>query len=118
MIKKLLITTLFITQLATASSLSDSALRMIKIGNEVGYPAVVKNGQDLLIKGMLELNDFDAAYEASKQVRSGNQIMGYPPQVQIANKILSKLLNKATNQRFMTVRYICLTAIVALLKMS
>ncbi|CAB5503897.1 hypothetical protein AZO1586I_2630 [Bathymodiolus thermophilus thioautotrophic gill symbiont] len=94
MIKKLLITALFITQFATASPLSDSALRMIKIGNEVGSPAVVKNGQDLLIKGMFELNDFDAAYEASKQTRSGNQIMGYPPQVQIANKILSKLLNQ------------------------
>jgi hypothetical protein len=40
---------------------------------------------------MLELNDFDAAYEASRQARLGNQIMGYPPQVQIANKILEFL---------------------------
>jgi hypothetical protein len=59
MIKKLLITALFITQFATASPLSDSALRMIKIGTEVGSPAVVKNGQDLLIKGMFELKDFE-----------------------------------------------------------
>jgi hypothetical protein len=59
MIKIILITVLLITQFATASPLSDSALRMIKIGNEVGSPAVIKNGQDLLIKGMLELNVAD-----------------------------------------------------------
>ncbi len=85
---------LLITQFVAASPLSDAALRMIKIGNEVSSPTVVKNAQDLLIKGMFELNDFDAAYEASRQVRSGNRIMGYPPQVQIANKILRKLLNQ------------------------
>ncbi len=68
---------------------------MIKIGNETASPALIKKGQDLLIKGMLEFNDFDAAYEASKQARLGNKIMGYPPHKKIANKILEKLLEQS-----------------------
>jgi hypothetical protein len=54
----------------------------------------VKNGQDLLLKGMFKHNDFDATYEASKQARLGNQLMGYPPQIHIANQLLSKLLKQ------------------------
>lgn len=94
MIKNFLFVALLIAQTALASALSDVALRMVKIGNETAAPALIKKGHELLIKGMFEFNDLDAAYEASKQVRFGNSTMGYPPQVQIANKILEKLLRK------------------------
>jgi hypothetical protein len=94
MTRPFLIAILFIIQPVGASLLSDNALRMIQIGNEVGSSAVVKSGQDLLLKGMLKLNDLDAAYEASKQARSGNTLMGYPPQVNIANTILKKLFEQ------------------------
>jgi hypothetical protein len=94
MTRPFLIAILFIIQPVGASLLSDNALRMIQIGNEVGSSAVVKSGQDLLLKGMLKWNDLDAAYEASKQARSGNAFMGYPPQVNIANTILKKLFEQ------------------------
>jgi hypothetical protein len=35
-----------------------------------------------------EFNDLDAAYESSKQVRAGNRLMGYSPQITAANKNL------------------------------
>ncbi|CAC9447339.1 hypothetical protein [uncultured Gammaproteobacteria bacterium] len=94
MIKKRLITALFIIQPVLASPLSEGALRLIKIGNEIGSPAVVTNGQSLLLKGMFKFNDLDSAYEASKQARLGSALMGHPPQIAIANKILSKLLKQ------------------------
>jgi hypothetical protein len=50
-----------------ASPLSDGALRLIQIGNEIGSRDVVLRGQSLLLKGAFDLNDFDAMYEASKQ---------------------------------------------------
>ncbi len=94
MTKKLLVSILLIAQPAIASPLSDAALRMINIGNETASPALIKKGQDLLIEGMFRFNDFDAAYESSKQVRLGNSMMGYPPQEKVANKILEKLLEQ------------------------
>lgn len=78
-----------------ASPLSDGALRLIKTGNEIGSANVVMSGQKLLLKGMFQLNDWDAAYESSKQTRAGNRLMGYPPQVSMANKILATLLKKS-----------------------
>jgi len=95
MVKNFLFVVLLITQTALASPLSDAALSMVKIGNDTASPTLIKKGHDLLIKGMFEFNDFDAAYEASKQARLGNPIMGYPPQVQIANKILEKLFRQS-----------------------
>lgn len=92
MVKNFLFVALLITQTALASALSDAALRMVKIGNETASPVLIRKGHELLIKGMFEFNDLDAAYEASKQARLGNSTIGYPPQVQIANKILKKLL--------------------------
>lgn len=90
-VKKFL--SLLITQLSIASPLSDSALKLVKIGNEIKSPNVVAHGHFLLSKGMLDFNDLDAAYEVSKQVRIGNRLIHYPPQIQTANKILSKLMN-------------------------
>lgn len=91
---KKFILVLLLTQPVMASLLSDSALRLIKTGNEISSPSVVMSGQKLLLKGMFERNDWDAAYESSKQARSGNRLMGYPPQVHMANKILATLLKK------------------------
>mgnify|MGYP003962628137 FL=1 len=80
---------------ATASPLSDGALRLIQIGNEIGSRDVVLRGQSLLLKGAFDLNDFDAMYAASKQLRQGNELMGYNPQEQEANKILIKLVRRS-----------------------
>jgi hypothetical protein len=52
-----------------ASPLSDGALRLIQIGNEIGSRDVVLRGQSLLLKGAFDLNDFDAMYEASKNLK-------------------------------------------------
>lgn len=83
-----------LTQSVIASPLSDSALMLIKTGNEIDSPSVVMRGQKLLLKGMFKFNDLDAAYESSKQARIGNHLMDYPPQVPMANKILTTLLEK------------------------
>lgn len=85
---------ILLAQSAMASPLSETALRLIKTGNEISSPSVVMSGQKLLLKGMFQLNDWDAAYESSKQIRAGNRLMGYPPQVSMANKVLAKLLKK------------------------
>ncbi|WXU00548.1 MAG: hypothetical protein Ctma_1273 [Catillopecten margaritatus gill symbiont] len=85
---------LFLTQSAMASPLSERALRLIQTGNEINSQGVVLSGQQLLLRGMFQLNDLDAAYESSKQTRVGNQLMGYLPQPAMANKILAKLLGK------------------------
>ncbi|AYQ55825.1 hypothetical protein MS2017_0063 [Bathymodiolus thermophilus thioautotrophic gill symbiont] len=81
-------------QPVVASSLSEGALRLIQTGNEINSPSVIMSGQRLLLKGMFKFNDLDAAYESSKQVRSGNRLMGYSPQIPMANKILATLLKK------------------------
>ncbi len=81
-------------QQVCASPLSDSAVRLIKTGNEIASPSVVMSGQKLLLKAMFQGGDLDAAYAASKQVRAGNHVMGYAPQPQAANKILANLLKK------------------------
>ena len=78
-----------------ASPLSDGALRLIQIGNEIGSRDVVLRGQSLLLKGAFDLNDFDAMYEASKQLRQGSELMGYTPQEREANKILIKLVRRS-----------------------
>ncbi|SFV88943.1 hypothetical protein MNB_SUP05-SYMBIONT-7-590 [hydrothermal vent metagenome] len=85
---------ILLTQSVMASSLSDAALRLIKTGNEIDSPSVVLSGQKLLLRGMFQLNDLDAVYESSKQTRAGNSVMGYAPQVVMANQLLMKLLAK------------------------
>lgn len=86
---------LFILQSAVASPLSDGALKLIQVGSEIGSRDVVMRGQSLLIKGAFDLNDLDALYESSKQVRFGNQLMGYPAQPQLANQLLIQLVRKS-----------------------
>ena len=95
MIKILLITALLIAQFSTASPLTDGALRLIQVGNEIGSRDVVMRGQSLLMKGAFDLNDFDAVYETSKQMRYGNTLMDHLPQVRIANEILIKLVRQS-----------------------
>lgn len=96
MIKKTLLTVLLLAaQFVLASPLSDGALRLIQIGNEIGSRDIVMRGQSLLLKGGLDLNDLDALYEASKQVRQGNPLMGYPPYERGANEILIKLVRQS-----------------------
>ena len=95
MIKTFLITALLIAQFSTASPLTDGALRLIQVGNEIGSRDVVMRGQSLLMKGAFDLNDFDAVYETSKQMRYGNTLMGHLPQVRIANEILIKLVRQS-----------------------
>ncbi|SMM98320.1 hypothetical protein SPONN_2113 [uncultured Candidatus Thioglobus sp.] len=94
MIIKILIVALLISQPVFASPVSDGALKMIKVGNEIGSASVVTNGQFLLLKAMFHLNDFDAAYEASMQMRSGNRLLNQAPQENQANRILIKLLKQ------------------------
>jgi len=95
MIKIFLITTLLMAQFSVASPLTDGALRLIQIGNEIGSRDVVLRGQSLLLKGAFDLNDFDAAYETSKQIRQGNTLMGHQPQVRVANEMLIKLVRQS-----------------------
>ena len=95
MLKKLLILATFLSPAVKASPLSDGAMRLIKIGNEIGSRDVVLRGQSLLLKGAFDLNDFDAMYEASKQVRQGSELMGYQPQEREANEILIKLVRRS-----------------------
>ncbi|MBT4746577.1 MAG: hypothetical protein HOO11_01090, partial [Candidatus Thioglobus sp.] len=95
MLKKIPILIVLLSLNATASPLSDGALRLIQIGNEIGSRDVVLRGQSLLLKGAFDLNDFDAMYAASKQLRQGNELMGYNPQEQEANKILIKLVRRS-----------------------
>ena len=85
----------FVFQSAIASPLSDGALKLIQVGSEIGSRDVVMRGQSLLIKGAFDLNDLDALYESSKQVRFGNQLMGYPAQPQLANQLLIQLVRKS-----------------------
>ncbi|SMN14775.1 hypothetical protein CRYPA_715 [uncultured Candidatus Thioglobus sp.] len=95
MLKKLLILATFLSPIVKASPLSDSAMRLIKIGNEIGSPDVVLRGQSLLLKGAFDLNDFDAMYEASKQVRQGSDLMGYQSKEREGNEILIKLVRRS-----------------------
>ncbi len=95
MSKVFLISTLLTAQLSVASPLSDGALRLIQIGSEIGSRDIVMRGQSLLLKGALDLNDLDALYESSKQVRQGSALMGYPPHERGANEILIKLVRQS-----------------------
>lgn len=95
MLKKTLLFIILLTPAINASPLSDGALRLIQIGNEIGSRDVVLRGQSLLLKGVFDLNDFDAMYEASKQVRQGSELMGYPVNEREANKILIKLVRRS-----------------------
>lgn len=95
MLKKLLIFSALFSATVGASPLSDGAMRLIQIGNEISSRDVVLRGQSLLLKGAFDLNDFDAMYEASKQVRTGNELMGYKPQEREANEILIKLVRRS-----------------------
>ncbi|CAC9611433.1 hypothetical protein [uncultured Gammaproteobacteria bacterium] len=94
LIKKLTPILLLLIQPTIASPLSEGALKLIQTGNEINSPSVVMSGQRLLLKGMFKFNDLDAAYESSKQVRAGNRLMGYSPQITAANKILATLLKQ------------------------
>ncbi|MDC9726330.1 MAG: hypothetical protein PSN35_00650 [Candidatus Thioglobus sp.] len=95
MLKKLLIFSVLFSATVGASPLSDGAMRLIQIGNEISSRDVVLRGQSLLLKGAFDLNDFDAMYEAAKQVRAGNELMGYKPQEREANEILIKLVRRS-----------------------
>jgi hypothetical protein len=95
MLKKISILIVLLSLNAVASPLSDGALRLIQIGNEIGSRDVVLRGQSLLLKGAFDMNDFDAMYAASKQLRQGNELMGYKPQEREANKILIKLVRRS-----------------------
>ena len=90
-----LIITLLVAQSVAASPLTEGAMRLIQVGNEIGSRDVVMRGQSLLLKGAFDLNDFDAVYESSQQIRSGNTLMGYPPQPRVANEILIKLVRQS-----------------------
>jgi hypothetical protein len=78
-----------------ASELSQGALRLIQVGNEIGSRDVVLRGQSLLLKGAFDLDDFDAMYAAAHQVRRGNVLMGYAPNEPEANQILIKLVRRS-----------------------
>ena len=95
MLKKLPIFVLLLSLYVGASPLSDGALRLIQIGNEIGSKDVVLRGQSLLLKGAFDLNDLDAMYEASEQLRYGNKLMGYAAQEREANKILINLVRRS-----------------------
>ncbi len=95
MLKKLLIIITALSPMVDASPLSDSAMRLINIGHEIGSRNVVLSGQSLLLKGAFAFNDFDAMFEISKQVRQGSTLMGYQPQEQAANKILIQLIRRS-----------------------
>jgi hypothetical protein len=95
MLKKLLIFTTLLSPIVGASPLSDGAMRLIQIGKEINSRDIILRGQSLLLKGAFDLNDLDAMYEASKQVRSGNILMGYKPREREANEILIKLVRKS-----------------------
>jgi hypothetical protein len=89
--KKYLSALVLIVNGAFASQLSDSALRLIQIGNEIESRDVVMRGNSLLLKGAFSLNDLDAMYETSRQARMGSKIMGYAPQNSTANELLLSL---------------------------
>ncbi|MDB2589659.1 hypothetical protein N9345_04720 [Candidatus Thioglobus sp.] len=95
MIKQIPLLIMLLSLNTIASPLSDGALRLIQIGNEIGSRDVVLRGQSLLLKGAFDLNDFDAMYEASKQLRQGSELMGYSPQEREANEILIKLVRRS-----------------------
>ncbi|BBB24193.1 conserved hypothetical protein [Isorropodon fossajaponicum endosymbiont JTNG4] len=95
MLRKILIICVLVQHSAIASTLSEGALRLIKIGHEIGSRDVALRGQSLLLKGAFDLGDFDAMYEASKQVRYGSKLMGYAPLEREANEILIKLVRKS-----------------------
>ncbi len=95
MLKKTFLFIILLTPIANASPLSEGALRLIQIGNEIGSRDVVLRGQSLLLKGAFDLNDLDAMYEASKQVRQGNELMGYFAKELEANEILIKLVRRS-----------------------
>lgn len=95
MLKKLTVILLIFAQTSLASQLSDGALKLIQIGNEIASRDVILRGQSLLLKGAFDLGDLDAMYEASKQVRTGNKVMGYAPQQRQANEVLIKLVQRS-----------------------
>jgi hypothetical protein len=95
MLKKIPIFVLLLSFCVGASPLSDGALRLIQIGNEIGSKDVVLRGKSLLLKGAFDLNDLDAMYEASKQLRRGNELMGYAAQEREANQILINLVRRS-----------------------
>ena len=95
LLNKLLIFTILLAPFASASPLSDGAMRLIQIGNEIGSRDVVLRGKALLLKGAFDLNDFDAMYETSQQIRQGNELMGYAPQQRQANELLIKLVRRS-----------------------
>jgi hypothetical protein len=95
MLKKLLIFSTLLSPIVGASPLSDGAMRLIQIGKEINSRDIILRGQSLLLKGAFDLNDLDAMYESSKQVRSGNILMGYKPREREANEILIKLVRKS-----------------------
>lgn len=95
MLKKLLIFSTLFSPFVGASPLSDGAMRLIQIGHEINSRDVVLRGQSLLLKGAFDLNDYDAMYESSKQVRFGSELMGYQPQEREANEILIKLVRRS-----------------------
>ncbi len=95
MVNRLAIIALFISQFAHASALSDGAMRLIQVGNEISSPDVVLRGQSLLLKGAFDLDDVDAVYELSKQIRTGNDLMGHPPLEREANQTLIKLVKQS-----------------------
>jgi hypothetical protein len=95
MLKKLLIFSTLFSPFVGASPLSDGAMRLIQIGHEISSRDVVLRGQSLLLKGAFDLNDYDAMYESSKQVRFGSELMGYQPQEREANEILIKLVRRS-----------------------
>ena len=94
MLKKITIILCVIMQVSIASPLTDGALKLIQIGNEISSRDVIMRGQSLLLKGAFDLGDLDAMYEVSKQVRSGSEVMGYIPQQRQANEVLIQLVQK------------------------
>ncbi|BAF61162.1 hypothetical protein [Candidatus Vesicomyidisocius calyptogenae] len=95
MLIKILIICVLIQHSAIASTLSKNALRLIKIGHEIGSRDVTLRGQYFLLKSAFDLGDFDAMYEVSKQIRYGSKLMGYVPLERAANEILIKLVRKS-----------------------
>lgn len=94
-LKNFLFSIFLLAQLASASPLSAGALKLIQIGNEIGSKDVVMRGQSLLLKGAFDLNDLDAVYESSKQMRAGSALIGYPPQIRRANEVLIQLVRRS-----------------------
>ncbi len=95
MLKKLILVVALYSSVVGASPLSDGALRLIQIGNEISSRDVVLRGQALLLKGAFDMGDLDAMYEASKQVRQGSELMGYAPREHEANEVLIQLVRQS-----------------------